>query len=97
MKDPLGTVERLKRGEDLGIPDLQVIAEVRLHFLLTLYSIINKIPDINWANYDVVVPDEGLKLLDNDITNDSGNNKTKTTHNTDDRTDTHNRVGDCVL
>lgn len=28
LKDPLGTVEKLKRGEDLGIPDLQVIADV---------------------------------------------------------------------
>lgn len=28
LQDPLGTVERVRNGEDLGIPDLQVIAEV---------------------------------------------------------------------
>lgn len=33
LRDPLGTVERLKNGETLGIPDLQVIAEVRTGFV----------------------------------------------------------------
>lgn len=74
-----------------------MIAEVCFDFLSMLYSIIQKIPDINWANYDVVVPDEGLKMLDRDITSDTGNNKAKITHNRDDKTDTHNRVGDWVL
>jgi hypothetical protein len=30
MKDPMKFVEKLQRGEDLGIPEPQVIAEVSL-------------------------------------------------------------------
>lgn len=44
LKDPFGTVERLKNGDDLGIPHLQVIAEVLFNFYFKIF-IINSMKD----------------------------------------------------
>lgn len=46
MKDPMKFVEKLQRGEDLGIPEQQVIAEL---------------PKIDWSAYNMTVPAESLK------------------------------------
>lgn len=58
MKDPMKFVEKLQRGEDLGIPEQQVIAEVgnnviRIFGWVTIVSKeANRLPDfITVVNY----------------------------------------------
>lgn len=46
LQDPMKFVEKLQRGEDLGIPEPQIIAEL---------------PNIDWSAYDVTMPVESLK------------------------------------
>ncbi|XP_021941899.1 ZZ-type zinc finger-containing protein 3 isoform X2 [Zootermopsis nevadensis] len=48
MQDPMKFVEKLQRGEDLGIPVPQVIEEL---------------PVIDWSSYNVTVPTDSLKPL----------------------------------
>jgi len=43
LKDPLKFVEKLQRNEDLGFPPPQIISDV---------------PDINWSQYGVNIPDK---------------------------------------
>lgn len=52
---------------------------------------IEKIPEINWSKYNVVVPEEGLKMLDSDtkLKNASETSKVK---DGDGITETHNKV-----
>lgn len=70
MNDPLLTVERLKHGDDLGIPPLQRIIEVKLPYpyLLIFFIIIYElqVPKIDWSKYNITVPPEDLKSGENE-------------------------------
>lgn len=48
LKDPFAFVQKLKDGKSIGVPDLQIIADV---------------PTIQWSKFKVNLPEAGLKFV----------------------------------
>ncbi|KAF5280551.1 hypothetical protein FQR65_LT00302 [Abscondita terminalis] len=56
LKDPLAFVQKLKEGNDLGVPKLQIIADV---------------PNIQWSKFKTNLPEDGLKFINEKLNNSS--------------------------
>ncbi|KAK4877141.1 hypothetical protein RN001_009647 [Aquatica leii] len=58
LEDPLAFIQKLKDSKDLGVPELQIIADV---------------PNVQWSQYKMNLPEEGLKFINEKYNNPSEN------------------------